>query len=133
MRRELLEAHGKTAIALDLLEEALDQEAFLVHVFVVLPSATRSAIPRWNNGRAVALGKDRDQRVRVVAFVCDDIGLVHGAEQLGGLGDVVYLAFGDRESNGISKGVHNSMNLCGRSAPGMTDGFGSPFFAPVAS
>lgn len=121
------------SIPLHPLEEALYQAAVLVHVLVVraLPA---DAAGSWRDDRDASARLDRrNEGIRVVPFVGHNVRVVNAAEQLRRLRDVVCLAFGQRDSNCVSGGVHNHVNLCGGTASGMPDRFGSPFFAPVAS
>jgi hypothetical protein len=93
VRSQLLEAHRYAAISLELLEKALDQEAFLVEVAVVGPFPTRAAGPRWDHSHASSRLHGCNQRIRIVSSVSHDVRIAHIAEQLRCLRDVVGLAF----------------------------------------
>jgi hypothetical protein len=57
-----------------------------------------------------------DDEVRIVSLVGDDVRIGDSVEQLRCLRYVVDLATGEFETNRISEGVDNSVNLCGRSS-----------------
>ena len=120
---QLLEAHGNPAVALDALEEVLDQTALLVEVEVEL-------------SRLFSAGSGRDDGYTVlrVSLVDDRVGVLNPREQRLGLGYVVDLSFGEVEMNRIAEGVDTSVNLRGRSSAGTPDGLRPRFFsAPAAS
>jgi hypothetical protein len=77
---ELLEAHGNASVALDALEEVLDQTAFLVEVVVEF-SRLFSAGSGWDDGCAALRKSLVDDRVGVIALVGDDVGVVDAGEQ----------------------------------------------------
>jgi hypothetical protein len=130
---QLLEAHGDATVALDALEEVLDEMAFLVEMAVEFPRLLSAGTGR-NDGDATLRAGLFDDRVGVVALVGEDVGIMDAGEQPRGLGYVVDLPLGEVEMNRISEGVDTSVNLRGWSSSGVPDRLGSRFFrAPAAS
>ena len=133
MGRQLLLACGDAAIALQFLEEALDEVTLDVQFFVERPRVV-TVLFRGDYRNAPLLVQALEQTVAVVASVSQQVGLCYAFDERLGDRVIVALPFGEFELDGISEGVHASVNLCGEPAARRTDGLGSVFFcAPAES
>src|SRR2546423_4876584 len=117
---------------LDLVEEALDQIAVLVDVLVV-GDGLRSRSGRWNDGRRPGICDAGAKPIGVIALVGQQMFERNAADQVLGLDDVVHLATGQDEANGVAKRIHAGADLGAQAAARTPDRLiFAPPFAPAA-
>src|SRR5436305_424566 len=117
---------------LDLVEEALDQIAVLVDV-VVVGDGLRPRSGRGNDSRGTRLCDAGAKPIGVVALVGQEMFERDAADQVLGLEDVVHLAAGQDETNGIAKRVDARTDLGAQAATRTSDRLiFAPPFAPAA-
>ena len=127
-----LVACGDASELLDVIEEALDQIALAVESIIAI--AFDFPIGFWrDDGDAGAQFKAVNEAAGVIAFVSQKgFGLYLGGQRFG-LGDVVDLATGEAERQGISQGIDNGVDFrreaAARAAHGLVE---APFLRAPA-
>src|SRR3954453_3424847 len=115
---------------LDLVEEPLDQVAFLVDVFVVR-QGSRSGGDRWDDSLCPSFCNAGAKMIGVEAFVGQEMIEGQAGDQVLGLQDVVHLAGSENEGNRIAERVHTRAYLRAQAAARTPDRliFAPPFAA----
>jgi len=117
---------------LDLVEEALNQVAFLINVLVVR-DGLRTGCNRGNHGRCADLGNASTKAICIVAFIGQEMFKRNPADQVLGLKDIVHLTTGQDEANGVAKRIHARTDLGAQAAARTPDRLAfAPPFAPAA-
>ena len=116
---------------LDFIEEPLDQIAFLVDV-LVLRDGLRSGTRGWNHGLGTNLRDAAAKAIGVKAPVTQQLVERQTADQILGLHDVIHLACGQDEANGITERIHACIDLRAQAAARTPDRLIFAPFAPAA-
>jgi len=95
---------------LEFVEEAFYQIALLIDVFVIR-DGLRSRSGRRNDSLCTGLCDARTKPIGVIALVGQQMFERHAADEVLGLEDVVHLAAGQDETNGIAKRIHAGADL----------------------
>jgi hypothetical protein len=130
---QLLVACGDASIAFQFLEEALDEVALDVQLFV---ERTRvfAVLFRRDHRDASLFAQALEEAVAVVASVGEELGVGHVFGERLGDRVIVALPFGELKLDRVSEGVHASVNLCGEPTARGSDGLRATFFwAPAES
>ena len=126
--RGLVVPRGDAAELLELGEEVLDQEPRLAEVAVVVPLLP-PALARRNDGGLAGRGQGlQHARIGVEGAVGDERLGLHVGQQRVGAGEVVRLAAGQGEAEGIAERVHEGVDLGAQPALAAADGLrAAPF------
>ena len=118
---------------LDFVDEPLDQIAFAIGMLVVR-DGLRSRAARWDHGLGAAFCDTGAEAIRVIALISEQVLERKTADQVFGLEDVVHLAWGQDEADGIAEGIDTNVYLRTQAAARTPDRliFAPPFFAPAA-
>jgi hypothetical protein len=118
---------------LDFVDEPLDQIALLVEVFVV-GDRLRTRAARWNDSLGADLRDRGTKAIRIEAHVGEQVFEGKAADQAFSLANVVDLACGQDEADGIAEGVDADVDLGAQPAARTPDRliFAPPFLAPAA-
>ena len=118
---------------LDFIEEPLDQIAFAIGVLVIW-DGLRSRAARWDHGLRAGFCDSGAEAIGVKALVGEQVLERKAADQVFGLEDVVHLAWGQDEADGIAEGIDPDVYLRTQAAARTPDRliFAPPFFAPAA-
>jgi hypothetical protein len=118
---------------LDFVDEPLDQIAILIDVLIVR-DGLRSRAARWDHGFRTGFCDSSAEAIGVKAHIGEQILERKPADQVFGLEDVMHLAWGQDESNGVAERIHTDVDLRAQAAARTPDRliFAPPFFAPAA-
>ena len=117
---------------LDFVEEPLDQIAFPIDVLVVW-DCLRSRAGRWDHSLGARLGNAGAKAIGVIALVSQELIKRQAAYQILRLEDVIDLACGQNEANGIAERIDACTDLGTQAATRTPDRLTfAPPFAPAA-
>jgi hypothetical protein len=118
---------------LDFVDEPLDQIAVLIDVLVVR-DGLRSRTARWDHGLCTGFCDSGTKVIGVKAHIGEQVRERKPADQVFGLEDIMYLAWGQDEADGIAEGIHAYVDLRTQATARTPDRliFAPPFFAPAA-
>jgi len=128
-----LVARGNAAVVLDLVNEPLDQIAFLVQMLVVR-DGLRSRAARWDHRLGAELGHGGAKFVGIIPLVGEHVFGGKAIDQSFGLADVVDLPRGQNEADRIAEGIDTDIDFGAQAAARTPDRLilVSPFLAPAA-
>ena len=125
-------ACGDATVMLDFVEEALDQIALLVDVLVIR-DGLRARSGRRNDRLGTRLCDAQAKPIGVIAPVGQQMFERQAADEILGLEDIVHLAAGQDEADGIAKRIHTGADLGAQAAARTPDRLiFAPPFAPAA-
>jgi|BogFormECP12_OM2_1039638.scaffolds.fasta_scaffold175049_1 hypothetical protein len=118
---------------LDFVDEPLNQIAVPVDVPVIW-DGLRSSTARWDHGLRTGFRDSSAEAIGVKAHIGEQVLERKTADQVFGLEDVMHLAWGQDESNGVAERIHTDVDLRAQAAARTPDRliFAPPFFAPAA-
>ena len=118
---------------LDFVDEPLDQITVLVDVLVIR-NGLRSGAARWDHGLRTALRDTGAKPIGVKTHISEQVLERETADQIFGLEDVMHLARGQDEADGIAESIHAKVDLRTQAAARTPDRliFAPPFLAPAA-
>jgi hypothetical protein len=118
---------------LDFVDEPLDQIAILVDVLVIR-NGLRSGAGRRDHGLPTAFRDMGAKTIGVKTHISEQVLERETADQIFGLEDVMRLAWGEDEADGIAEGIHANVDLRAQTAARTPDRliFAPPFWAPAA-
>src|SRR5574337_382977 len=126
-RGEFVVSRGDASELLDAVEETLDQIAILVEVPIELAGV--EAIGAWGNDGLSVLGHDlRDEGIRIVGLVGDDVGSRLILDQCCRLLDIGRLPGRENHAQRIAQRIDRDMQLGRQSAPRAADVLAAGFF-----
>src|SRR5690349_21921713 len=117
---------------LDLVEEPLDQIAFLVDVLVI-KDGSRSGAGRWDDSLCAYFCNTGTKAIGVEAFVCQQMLEREASDQILSLKDVMHLPSSQNEANRVAERVDTRADLGAQAAARTPDRLiFAPPFAPAA-
>ena len=123
------------SIMFDLVDEALDQVSLPVQVGIVV-STLFPVGPRRDHRCCTSLPDHLQEGISVIALIGDDIVKSVPGDQCLPLGDVVALAPGELEAQGVAQRINADVDFGAEPAPAATQGLSllaAPFLgAPAA-
>ena len=134
---ELIISCSDPAKNFELIEEALNQVAFLISVEIAKPRLDHIAFG-WDRIRCSLLCDVGANGLCSICFIAQNVaaGNIYFRKQINGGTGIKDVPAGKQKVDGISQRIHNSMDFCSLSAPTCTDKLVvfriySPFFAPA--
>ena len=118
---------------LDFIDEPLDQIAFAIGMLVIR-DGLRSRTAGWDHGLGTAFCDKGAKAIRVIAHISEQVLERKPIDQVFGLKNVMHLACGQDEADGIAEGIHADVDLRTKAAARTPDRLvlAPPFFAPAA-
>ena len=116
---------------LELIEEALDEIAFAIQREVALALCLAVGFG-WNDRSDSALVEGLDERIGIVGLVGNQSLRLGAVDQWLGASEIVGLAWGEHQLDGVAQRIDERVNLGGQSAARSADRLRTVFFRAPA-
>jgi hypothetical protein len=129
--REFVIACRDGAKVLEFVEEALDEITLAIQSKIAGQWARAAGVGR-NHRSDLSLGEGLDEGVGIVCLVGNERPWIGMLEQRLAAGEIVVLARGENELDGIAESIDECMNFCAQSAATSPDRLRAVFFLAPA-